>query len=248
MALTTWTPYGNANDEMSMRRGETPQSFRRLQGEMNRLFENFFGGNGMQPQNQQRWSGLAIPAETAPNNVASGRTATNIPSQTNVPSQATPSIPTQTNIPSQAVPSVRSHSQQPPPTMVPARPNNQRNQMSAQRQAGNRQFQFNPRIEVTEDAETIQVMAELPGIEQDNVELFCNDNSLTITGEKRNQRVEQGDGNFVQTERSYGYFRRSIPFDVDVDVDGAEASYENGVLHVQLPKKGASQGTRLKIQ
>jgi HSP20 family molecular chaperone IbpA len=242
---------------MRMRRGETPQSFRRLQGEMNRLFENFFGGNGMQPQSQQHWSGLALPSETTPNsvasrqptNVASGRTANNMPSQTaNVPSQTPRNVHTQTNIPSQAVPSVRSQSQQQTPTTMPAGSTPQPNQAATQGQAGNWQFQFNPCIEVTEDAETIHVMAELPGIEQDNLELFCNDNSLTITGEKRNQRVEQGDGNFVQTERSYGYFRRSIPFNVDIDADSAEASYENGVLHVQLPKQGASQGTRLNIQ
>ncbi len=230
MALTSWTPYGNGNDEMLMRRGDTPQSFRRLQGEMNRLFENFFGGTGIQPQGQS-WSGLAIPSESNVSNVRS-RQPNNLAGRTAI------------NTPSATTPNVASHSQT-PTTMPSGTPGTVSSQPAA---VGSWQFQFNPCVEVTEDAETIHVMAELPGIDQDDLELFCNDHSLTITGEKRHQTMDGDNGNFLQTERSYGYFRRSIPFNVDVDTDNAEASYEDGVLHVRLPKAGASKGTRLNIE
>jgi len=206
MAHTSWTRYGNGNgrDEMRMRRDDSPQSvrpiqgdrqsFRQLQGEMNRLFENFFGNSNVQ---SQPWSGTAMPTTDTNVNVGS-----------------------------------------PTPTTV------SRSQVSPQPMQSR---QFQPCIEVTEDAETVHVMAELPGIDSSDIELYCNENSLTITGEKRHQTIDD-DGSFLESERAYGAFRRAIPFNVAVDTENAEATFENGVLHVQLPKAGSSKGTKLNIQ
>ena len=92
-----------------------------------------------------------------------------------------------------------------------------------------------PRVDMNETDDTIMVTAELPGLEQKDVELLWNDNVLTIKGEKKAEREEKDRG-YTYSERSYGSFERRIPIDSEVVSDKLDATFKNGVLTVTLPK------------
>ena len=94
-----------------------------------------------------------------------------------------------------------------------------------------------PNVEVSETANEVKVIAELPGLEEKDVQLELRDGWLTISGEKRSE-TEDKERRF--SERYYGRFERSVPVD-DVDQDKVEASFKNGVLTVTLPKVPTAQ-------
>jgi HSP20 family protein len=94
-----------------------------------------------------------------------------------------------------------------------------------------------PNVEVNETGNEVKVIAELPGLEEKDVNLELRDGLLTISGEKRSE-TEDKERRF--SERYYGRFERSVPVD-DVDQDKVEASFKNGVLTVTLPKLPTAQ-------
>ncbi len=94
-----------------------------------------------------------------------------------------------------------------------------------------------PKIEVSENDKEIRVTAELPGMDEKDVELVLTENLLTLRGEKK---TENGDGIHL-TERFYGAFERTIPLVAEVDRDKVQASFKNGVLTVALPKTASAQ-------
>ena len=97
-------------------------------------------------------------------------------------------------------------------------------------------------MEVREDDRNLYVEAELPGIDEKDVEVVLVDNMLTIRGEKR---VEQSDAKQHWSERYFGMFERQIPLTADVDGDNVKASFKQGVLRVEIPKTpDAQQRTR----
>jgi HSP20 family protein len=100
-----------------------------------------------------------------------------------------------------------------------------------------RRGRFTPRIDISEDASQLKVSAELPGMDEGDVEITATRDTMTIQGEKTYESEEQ-DENFHRTERSYGYFKRTIPMPADADIEGAEATFHNGVLDVRVPKTG----------
>src|SRR5207244_1025244 len=94
---------------------------------------------------------------------------------------------------------------------------------------------FSPPIEVREDKGKLTVRAELPGLSKDDVKVEVTDEGLVISGERRNEDEQRGEG-FYRSERSYGHFQRVIPLPDDVtDVEAAQAKFDNGVLEVSLP-------------
>jgi len=103
-----------------------------------------------------------------------------------------------------------------------------------------------PSIEVTPSDKDVKITAELPGLEQKDVELTVDKDVLTIRGEKKAESEDKERG---FSERFYGRFERIIPLPFEVDEDGASASFENGVLAVTLPKSPHAQekGKRIPI-
>jgi len=108
-----------------------------------------------------------------------------------------------------------------------------------------RQMTFAPRVDLSESDKEVRVTAELPGIDEKNVEVSITADALTISGEKKEEH-EQKEGAYHMVERSYGSFSRTIALPREVDADKAKASYKNGVLEIVLPKTEAS--TRKKIE
>jgi HSP20 family protein len=106
---------------------------------------------------------------------------------------------------------------------------------------------FMPSMDVKETEKEIRVTAELPGMEQKDVEVIFTEGVLTIKGEKREEHEEEK-GDTFRSERRYGAFQRSIPLPIDVNVDKAKAEFKKGVLKVVLPKSETAQANRRRIQ
>ena len=103
-----------------------------------------------------------------------------------------------------------------------------------------------PHVEVVDSDREIRVLAELPGLNDKDVEVLMQDGVLTIRGEKKSE-IEDRERAF--SERSYGRFERRIPLGQEIDEDKVEAGFRNGVLTVTLPKTApaASQVKRIAI-
>lgn len=105
---------------------------------------------------------------------------------------------------------------------------------------------FWPSLEVKEDDSTIDISAELPGMEEKDVEVTVSDNRLTIRGEKKTERDEKSK-NYRLVERSYGSFERSVDLPAGVDPSRVKASMKSGVLHVAIPKPAGSRAKKIPI-
>lgn len=92
-----------------------------------------------------------------------------------------------------------------------------------------------PSIDVSQTDDEVQVTAELPGIEEKDIDVTLSDGVLTIRGEKRHEE-DRKDKKFHHVERSYGSFQRSTLLPAEVDSEKVEAVFRNGVLTVTLPK------------
>ncbi|EIM29108.1 Hsp20/alpha crystallin family protein [Microvirga lotononidis] len=95
-----------------------------------------------------------------------------------------------------------------------------------------------PQMEVVETDKEVRVSAELPGLEDKDVEVLMQDGVLTIRGERKSE-IEDKERAF--SERYYGRFERRIPMAWDVDEDRIDANFRNGVLIVTLPKSRESR-------
>jgi HSP20 family protein len=104
-----------------------------------------------------------------------------------------------------------------------------------------------PSVDVAETDQAYTVTAELPGLEQKDVELNLRDNALTLSGEKRQESHEENGGRSY-TERSFGRFERVIPLPEEVDADRVEANFKNGVLKVTLPKNPKARDKTRRIE
>ncbi len=101
-----------------------------------------------------------------------------------------------------------------------------------------------PSIEIVPSDKEVTVTAELPGMEEKDVEVLLDQDVLTIRGEKK---AETEDRERRFSERYYGRFERVIPLPFEVDEDRAEASFKNGVLTVTLPRSPKAQEKAKRI-
>lgn len=105
---------------------------------------------------------------------------------------------------------------------------------------------MSPRLDVSEDDGEIRITAELPGLDEDDVEIALSDKWLTIKGEKKAEKEETEKG-YKYRERSYGSFHRVIPLEVEVLADKVDAKFEKGVLTITLPKSPEAKEKVRKI-
>lgn len=104
-----------------------------------------------------------------------------------------------------------------------------------------------PSVDVTETENEFKVTAELPGMDEKNVEVTLNNNTLTIKGEKTEEKEEKKPNYHVQ-ERHYGSFERRFPVPESVDAAKIEATVKQGVLTVVLPKTAEAKKPEQKIE
>jgi len=111
----------------------------------------------------------------------------------------------------------------------------------SQSQAGGGISAMMPRIDVHEQDNRLEVTAELPGVNQKDVELRLDDDILTIRGEKRNERKDK---QAHITERSYGAFQRSIQLPFSPDPNQVRAEFRDGVLTIAVPRQEQQDRSR----
>ena len=104
-----------------------------------------------------------------------------------------------------------------------------------------------PKIQVTEDKDAVKVTAEIPGIDEKDIDLkVSSDGYLCISGEKKNEIQNNAKDNYF-SEISYGMFKRTIQLPWDLDYDATTAKYSNGVLNVSIPKSQTEKQKFKKI-
>jgi HSP20 family protein len=103
-----------------------------------------------------------------------------------------------------------------------------------------------PSIDISETDAELKVEAELPGVDQNDVEVVVSDNLLTIKGEKKAEKEEKKK-DYHLVERSYGGFARQITLPFAAEPDKAKASFKNGILTVTLPKPPEMKAKARKI-
>jgi HSP20 family protein len=101
-----------------------------------------------------------------------------------------------------------------------------------------------PSVEVSEQDKSVTVKADLPGLEDKDIELRVHNNVLTLKGEKRTE-IEDKEKQY--SERFYGHFERRLRLPCEVDEERAEATFKNGVLTVTLPKTDRAVETTKRI-
>ncbi|MEF2072489.1 Hsp20/alpha crystallin family protein [Consotaella aegiceratis] len=101
-----------------------------------------------------------------------------------------------------------------------------------------------PSVEVSETDKEVKVTAEMPGLDEKDVEVLLDDGVLTLRGEKKSE-IEDKERQF--SERYFGHFERRIPLGDDVEEETVQASFKNGVLTVVLPKTEKARARTKRI-
>ncbi len=104
-----------------------------------------------------------------------------------------------------------------------------------------------PRSEAKASAGAYEITLELPGVKQDDIEIALHEGVLTVKGEKRAERREEGEDYFF-SEREYGRFQRSFRLPPDADGENIGATFSDGVLRISVPKRGEEKSGSQKIR
>lgn len=107
--------------------------------------------------------------------------------------------------------------------------------------------EFGMPVDVTETADAITVKATLPGVKADDVDINITGDVLTIRGEMKSE-TEKDEGNVHRKEIRYGNYSRSFTLPTAVQSDGADATFENGILTLRLPKMDEVKPKQIKVQ
>lgn len=107
--------------------------------------------------------------------------------------------------------------------------------------------QMVPAIDVSENDDTFEISAEVPGVDKDNIDVTINGDVLTLKGEKSDNREEK-DKNYHVVERSYGRFQRIIPLGFVPEDDAVTAAFDAGVLKLTIRKPDAAKSAIRKVE
>jgi len=105
------------------------------------------------------------------------------------------------------------------------------------------EMEWMPHVEVLQNNGQFIVRADLPGVTKDDINVELTDDMLTISGERKEEKEEKGEG-FYRSERSYGNFYRQFPLPEGALIENAEAIFKNGVLEVNMPAPKVEPATR----
>jgi HSP20 family protein len=105
---------------------------------------------------------------------------------------------------------------------------------------------FVPAVDVYEDATKVVLKLEVPGIKEEDIDIRVENQTLTVRGERKFEKEEKEE-NFHRIERRFGSFFRSFSLPTSVDTENVEATYDAGVLKLELKKKASAQPKQIKI-
>lgn len=106
---------------------------------------------------------------------------------------------------------------------------------------------YSPKIDMAEDEKEIKITAELPGLDEKDIEINLSKDMLTLRGEKKEEKEEKGKERYYM-ERSYGSFQRMISIPAEVETAKVDATFKKGVLTITLPKAAKAKESQKKIQ
>ncbi|MFA7430702.1 MAG: Hsp20/alpha crystallin family protein [Rhodospirillaceae bacterium] len=104
-----------------------------------------------------------------------------------------------------------------------------------------------PRLDVRDAPDGLEVVADLPGMDEKDIDIRLTDNSLILQGEKKAESDEEKEGWHLH-ERSYGSFMRRVPLPYGVDEANVSATYDKGVLKITMPKSPTAKETARRIE
>ena len=105
---------------------------------------------------------------------------------------------------------------------------------------------FVPPVDIYEDEHSIQLKLEVPGIDEKDLDIKVENNTLTVSGERKFEKEEKEE-NFHRVERRYGSFSRSFTLPNTVSTEDVQADYENGVLKIRLAKRAEAKPKQIKV-
>src|SRR5579871_5165540 len=105
---------------------------------------------------------------------------------------------------------------------------------------------FVPAVDIYEDSKKVVLKLEVPGIEEKDLDIRVENNTLTVKGERKFEKEEKQE-NFHRIERRYGSFYRAFTLPSTVDMEHINANYKNGVLVLELSKKPEAQPKQIKV-
>ena len=105
---------------------------------------------------------------------------------------------------------------------------------------------FAPPVDIYEDEHTISLKLEVPGIDEKDIDVRIENNTLTVHGERKFEKEEKEE-NFRRVERQYGSFTRSFTLPSSIDTGQVSAHYEKGVLKINLAKKAEAKPKQIKV-
>ena len=105
---------------------------------------------------------------------------------------------------------------------------------------------FVPAVDVYEDEHKVTLKLEIPGVNQDDLDIRVENQTLTIRGERKFEKEEKEE-NFHRIERRYGSFARSFTLPTTIDTESVNANYENGVLKIELSKRAEAKPKQIKV-
>jgi len=104
-----------------------------------------------------------------------------------------------------------------------------------------------PPMDLVDEEEKVIVKAELPGVDAKEIDISVVNNTLILSGEKKEEQERKGE-HFWRVERAYGSFRREITLPAPVDADAVEAEFRDGVLTITLPKTEKAKPKRIEVK
>lgn len=114
-------------------------------------------------------------------------------------------------------------------------------------QPGNGNVFRAPAVDIIDEKDHVKVKADLPGMKKEEIEINVENDTLTIKGEKKEEK-EVKEKDFIRSERYYGAFHRAFSLPASIDAAKANAIYKDGVLEVTLPKKEGAKPKQTKVE
>jgi HSP20 family protein len=105
---------------------------------------------------------------------------------------------------------------------------------------------FAPAVDVYEDEHSVTLKIEVPGVDEKDIDVRIENNTLTVHGERKYEEQEKEE-NYRRIERRYGSFTRSFTLPSTMDTNSVSANYDKGVLKIQLAKKAESKPKQIKV-
>ncbi len=102
-------------------------------------------------------------------------------------------------------------------------------------------------VDVIDEGDRIRVVADLPGFNKEDIEIWVEDGDLVVKAERKEEKEER-DVNYLRRERRYGKVYRRIALPAEVDVENIKATYNNGILEIVIPKTEKAKKKVIKVE